>query len=220
MVGKSTDGLVSHYINRRFSNPITNFIVKHNLPFTPNQFSVISFSVGILGALMFILKYPIIAGILIQASSILDGVDGELARARNMQSKFGGFFDAILDRVVDIAAITSLSIYVILTTSPSNILIVSIIMILAATGAVMVSYIHARGEASLKIHPRHIGRFPSIASRDARLFIIFLGALFSIFFEQALFVTLILIAMLSYVYVFAKFAEIIYHHYRNPNARI
>ena len=41
----------------------------------------------------------------------------------------------------------------------------------------MVSYIHARGEASLQQHPSKIGKIPNFASRDVRLFIIFVGSI-------------------------------------------
>jgi phosphatidylglycerophosphate synthase len=45
--------------------------------------------------------YNIAGGLLAQASSIMDGVDGDLARLKKMTSAFGGFMDAILDRYAE-----------------------------------------------------------------------------------------------------------------------
>ncbi|RLE86308.1 MAG: hypothetical protein DRN04_19740, partial [Thermoprotei archaeon] len=52
-------------------------------------------------------------------------------------------------------------------------------------------------------HPLFIGKIPSIASRDVRLFILFLGCITGFIFES-----LIIIAVLSFFYVISKFIEI------------
>jgi len=109
--GKPTDGPVSRYINRRLSNPITKFIVRHNIDVTPNQMSILSAFIGMLSLPLYILNNPVLAGILVQVSSVLDGVDGELARARNMVSRRGRFLDACLDRYTDFIILAGASLY-------------------------------------------------------------------------------------------------------------
>ncbi|CAB49945.1 bifunctional L-myo-inositol-1-phosphate cytidylyltransferase/CDP-L-myo-inositol myo-inositolphosphotransferase [Pyrococcus abyssi] len=91
------DGFISRHLNRKISTRISALLVEH---VTPNQMTIVTFLFGIFSALMNFISVPI-AGILYQVSSILDGVDGEIARARMQTSKFGGYFDSILDRYVD-----------------------------------------------------------------------------------------------------------------------
>jgi len=209
---KSTDGPVSRYINRKISTKMTNFIVRHRIPLTPNQVSVISFLIGVAGSILFIPGHLILAGILIQISSIVDGVDGELARALKMQSRFGAFFDAMLDRYVDILTVTCMSIYF-LKSIPSPGMLEILISIAAITGTLMVSYTHARGEASLRKHPLFIGKVPSFASRDVRLFLIFVGAVLGAFWGIFIWGTLVLLAVVTNLYVMAKFIDVAVHRY-------
>jgi len=198
---KPTDGVVSRYINRRISIPLTVLIVKSNLPLTPNQVSLLSFLLGIVAALFYILKNPILAGILVQVSSIIDGVDGELARILGKQSKLGAYLDAVLDRITNIAIMASIAYYLAITNNINELTIT--ILLLALSGDLMVSYIHARGEASLQQHPSKIGKIPNFASRDVRLFIIFVGSIIGLLIEA-----LITIAVISYTYVILKSIEI------------
>ncbi len=207
ITGKSTDGPVSKYLNRKISTRITKMIIKYHIPLTPNQVSLISFMLGILSALSYVYVNPIVAGILVQLSSIIDGVDGELARALNKTSKKGGFIDAILDRITDIAIITGLTTYIVLS-GVLNPTLITYIAIVAITGDLMVSYLHARGEASLGIHPLKIGTIPSIASRDVRLFIIFAGSIIGVIDKNIYWITLITIAIISYIYITLKTIEI------------
>ncbi|AGK60866.1 CTP:L-myo-inositol-1-phosphate cytidylyltransferase/di-myo-inositol-1,3-phosphate-1-phosphate synthase [Archaeoglobus sulfaticallidus PM70-1] len=93
----SGDGLVSKYINRRISTRISAMLVNSA---TPNMMTAISFLTGIASSLLVLFSLPL-AGIAYQLSSILDGCDGEIARASLKQSRFGGYIDSILDRYVD-----------------------------------------------------------------------------------------------------------------------
>ncbi|MEM2077137.1 MAG: CDP-alcohol phosphatidyltransferase family protein, partial [Sulfolobales archaeon] len=58
----------------------------------------------------FTIGLPAIGGVVAEISSIVDGVDGELARAKKMESKFGSFLDSMLDRLADILIVASASI--------------------------------------------------------------------------------------------------------------
>ena len=202
-ITKPTDGLVSRYINRKISWRITMFIVKNELPITPNQVSIISFVIAVLCFPFYLNMNPMFGGILVQASSIIDGVDGELARVTGRVSKVGGFLDAVLDRLADVIIITGVAIYV-LTYEGLDPLSTLIISFLALSGSLMVSYIHARGEATLSVHPSLIGHIRGIATRDIRLFLIFIFSIVCM-----LRISLILIAVLSYFYVASKLVEVL-----------
>jgi len=215
VAGKSTDGIVSRYLNRRLSTPITKFIVRYKIPLTPNQVSLISFSMAVLAFPLYALKQAILAGILVQASSVVDGVDGELARYYGIASSFGAFFDAILDRLADIAVVLGLSICFLYGAEPTvwNILL----CMLALSGSLMVSYLHAKTEQNLGVHAKFIGKIWCLASRDVRLFVVFVGSVLNAFFE-----TLLVLAILTNFYVVAKFVEIslVYRKRPRPSAEV
>ncbi len=200
--GKRTDGPVSRYINRRISTRITNFILRHEIPLTPNQVSIISFVIGILAALLYSQEHLIWGAVLLETSSIVDGVDGELARAKGMSSPRGGYLDTMLDRFVDISVYLGL-LWPFLWREKGSLPLVAFLTFLAATGDLLVTYFHGISELKLGKHPALIGVIPPLASRDVRLFILFLGTLLGFVAP-----TLAIIAIVSYTYVVIKFIEI------------
>ncbi len=204
IIGKRTDGPISRHINRKFSSRITSFILKYNIPVTPNQVSLISFLTAVVGALLYLWRLDPVAGILVQLASIVDGVDGELARARNMASPVGAFLDSLLDRIADAFVISMLT----LTAFWMYGWHAFLIGIVALFGSLMVSYIHAQGVTNLKVAVSEIGKVRTFASRDVRLFIVFLG---SIFFRPL--ETLIVLAIITHSYYIPKMIDV-YLYYR------
>ena len=84
-----------------------------NTSWTPNQITIISGVFGIAGAALLIFQdhfFLIMAGICIQIFTILDLVDGNIARAKKMQSNFGAWLDAFFDKLNDFLIITGLTI--------------------------------------------------------------------------------------------------------------
>lgn len=209
MLGKPTDGPVSRYINRRISSRITAFLIRHFASITPNQLTILVTIIGIIPSLLYILRDPIlaaVAGVIVQLNSILDGVDGEFARATGRTSPYGAFLDAILDRVVDVSILGSIG-YALILVMPHLAPALYLLSLAAVTGAVLVSYVHARGEASLKTHPGKIG-VRCWASRDVRLFLVFLFSLaVPLVGWLSLLACLAIIAVTSYAYVFWKLYE-------------
>ncbi len=199
--GKRTDGPISRLINRRVSNKITALIIKYEIPLTPNQVSLISFLLGVLAAFTYSLGHLIVGAILVEISSIVDGVDGELARAKKMSSPRGGFLDTMLDRLVDILIYLGLMWFAIKSGSSFSQLFL-LVLFLAVTGDLLVTYFHAASELKLGFHPALIGIIPPFASRDVRLFIIFIGTLLGFITP-----TLLTVAVVSYSYITIKSIE-------------
>ena len=167
------DGFVSRHINRRFSRPIARLLA--HTPVTPNQISLLSLVIAVGSLALFFNDHPLWAGVAVQASSIVDGVDGDLARHKNIATRFGGFFDAILDRYSDVAILGGLTYWSVtfeerLSPEPT-----AIIGVLAIVGALMISYSRARAEASLGFIFQ--GLAGNLASRDSRLLIVMIGAI-------------------------------------------
>ena len=106
---KNTDGPVSQILNRPISLRITKVLLKTGI--TPNQITIFSTIMGLVGASFFFSGeyfYLILGGIIIHIHSIVDGCDGEVARLKLRQSKYGGWLDSVLDRYVDAAIILGL----------------------------------------------------------------------------------------------------------------
>ena len=161
---------------------------------TPNQMTWASFSIAFLSFISFAFGQNIAAGLLVQLSSIVDGVDGSLARRKGMTSEFGGFLDSVLDRYADILIVLGLTLWSLSYEAYSGIWLAGF---LAITGIICVSYTRAR----ISPNHRHLfdKGFNSLASRDIRLFLIMLGAVIG----QAYF-CLIAIAVLTNIVVFYR----------------
>lgn len=192
------DGYISKYLNRRLSDPMARLFAKTRI--TPNQMSWAAFGIAILSFTSFMLGHNIIAGLLVQLSSIVDGIDGSLARLKGMTSEFGGFLDSLLDRYADILIVLGLTVWSISNETYLGIWLVSF---LAIAGTISISYSRAR----IDVNHRHLfdRGLPSIASRDIRLFLIMVGAVAG----QAYF-CLIIIAVLTNVVVFFR----LFHFYK------
>lgn len=91
------------YFNRKLSRPITRWLLR--TPLSPNQVTAISFSIGVLGALCFLpggYWWPLCGALLAQCAAVIDCCDGEVARAKFLQSRRGYWLDVVSDTVVHI----------------------------------------------------------------------------------------------------------------------
>lgn len=95
-------GFVDRQLNRRAAGLLVKAVYQTRV--TPNQLTWISAVVGFISGALFAqggTGWFAAAGIAAQLSSIIDGADGMLARARGQCSEFGSHLDLFLDRVVD-----------------------------------------------------------------------------------------------------------------------
>ena len=172
--GKTSDGPVSRYLNRPVSRWLTRYLVGTSL--TPNQVSLASGVLsGIAAALFLVDGYPALAtgGLIAQFASILDGCDGEIARLKRLQSDFGAWFDAILDRYADAFLLFGLMWHDFATTSSRTSLAIGFA---AIVGSYMNSYTADKYD-QLMARKLRVGSYLRLG-RDVRVFVIFLGALF------------------------------------------
>ena len=174
MNNPTTEGLVSAHLNRRFSRPLAKLLAR--TPITPNQISFLSFIVAIGSLSLFLTGHNVWAGIVAQTSSVLDGVDGDLARIKNMKSSFGGFFDAILDRYSDFAILGGLTFWALQFEPRFENMVVVAAGLAATVGSFMISYSRARAEVSFGGNP-FSDLMGSLVSRDARLLIVMIGSI-------------------------------------------
>jgi len=185
--GKLNDGPISRYLNRPLSINISRYLAK--FPVTPNQISLASFFCSILAARLFAFgSYLALTagGLLAQFASIIDGCDGEIARLKFQESKFGGWFDAVLDRYADAFLLLGLTWHVYTNSTSKYIFLIGFMAII---GSFMLSYTADKYD-SLMRSLMNSGRQVRIG-RDVRVFLVFLGVLIN----QPL-LTLLIIAIL------------------------
>lgn len=159
------DGIVSRYLNRPLSRPAAR--VLRGTPLTPNAVTAFTLLLAFATGAMIAAGWNIAGGILIQAVSVIDGVDGELARLKARATRFGAVFDAVTDRYGDAAMLAGMTVYAVRFESHPH---AAFAGMLALGAALIVSYSRARIEADL---PDVVegGRMDSIfglASRDVR----------------------------------------------------
>lgn len=194
------DGLISRYLNRSISRPLTAIILRFWPECSPNLISIISAAFGLMGAFAFLGYQPFVGGILVQISSIVDGSDGEIARATGKDSYFGGFFDSILDRYVDFAVLTSMVFFSFLLLSPMWALLLATTSI---SGSFLVSYTAAKAEAK-----KGLDFSRTIQGRDTRLFLVFLAGISSIISLWVIPLCLIVITVLTHSTVFFRIIQV------------
>lgn len=146
---------------------------------TPNRVTWVSAGIGgPLTGWLIVQGWLGLATALVVVSGLMDGLDGDIARERNLTTVEGGILDSVLDRYVDFFLIAAL-----VLVNPQDHLLVGLIALLGTT---MVPYIRARSEVAGK------SSIASIGSRATRIVLIILGLL-----TQQLFMLLVALAVIS-----------------------
>jgi CDP-diacylglycerol---glycerol-3-phosphate 3-phosphatidyltransferase len=109
------------------------------------------------------------AAVVIIGAGLFDMVDGRVARATSQVTRFGGFFDSVVDRYSDLALYMGLLVYYASINRFFYIVLTAVVM----TGSVMVSYSRARAENAI---PKCKVGF---LERPERIVLIIIGALFN-----------------------------------------
>lgn len=159
------DGIVSRYLNRPLSRPAARAL--QGTAITPNAVTTFTVLLAFATGAMIAAGWIIAGGILIQAVSVIDGVDGELARLKSQATRFGAVFDAVTDRYGDAAMLAGMTVYAVRFESHPH---AEFIGMLAVSAALIVSYSRARIEADLPdvVAGGSLDSIFGLASRDVR----------------------------------------------------
>jgi CDP-diacylglycerol--glycerol-3-phosphate 3-phosphatidyltransferase len=115
------------------------------LGITPNGVTVIGFGVVAFAAGMVAFGQLLAGAAVLVAGSLLDAVDGALARATGGTTAFGGFLDSTLDRAAE--AILYAGVVVYFLRSEADPIGPVVLALAALCGSFMVSYTRAKAEA-------------------------------------------------------------------------
>ncbi len=118
----------------------------------------------------------LVFSILVFTTGIMDGCDGAIARLTQRSSKFGAFFDSVMDRISEFLIFLGLIIF-----NWNNFLWdyidMKLILLISYVVSFMISYCRARAEVFFK------GDFDiGLMARSERLFYIFITMLFAFFY--------------------------------------
>ena len=106
----------------------------------PNVLTFLGLVINIVAAYLFAAGSFRWAGAVVIGAGLFDMVDGRVARETNRVTRFGGFFDSVLDRYSDLALLMGLLVYYASINRFFYVVLTAIVM----TGSVMVSYTRAR----------------------------------------------------------------------------
>jgi phosphatidylglycerophosphate synthase len=98
---KASEGFMSRHFERRISLALTRRLCRTRI--TPNTMTLVSVGIGLAGAPFFLSSaaaYQFVGALLFLIHSILDGCDGELARLKFLESRFGAVLDICGDNLV------------------------------------------------------------------------------------------------------------------------
>ena len=108
-MSKPQDGFISRFLNRPISRRITRVLLK--FPIHPNALTLSIFVLPLI-ACVFLIRGDyvnvVVGAAIFQVFSILDGCDGEIARAKDLESKFGERLDYFCDFMASLVYVLAL----------------------------------------------------------------------------------------------------------------
>lgn len=121
-------------------DPVAGFFLKLGL--TPNMVTILGLLLSIAAAVFAGMGRFTVAGLILLVGAPFDAVDGAMARKLGKPTRFGGFFDSVVDRYSELFMMGGLLFFY----SGQGNKLASMLVFIAAAGSVMVSYVRARAE--------------------------------------------------------------------------
>jgi 1L-myo-inositol 1-phosphate cytidylyltransferase / CDP-L-myo-inositol myo-inositolphosphotransferase len=170
-LGKDADGPVSRWLNRPLSTRLSMILAP--LRPSPDLVSLVAFTLGLAGAALLAAGQGLAGGLLVHASSVADGVDGEVARLQLRGGPRGALLDGLLDRVGDAAILAGLGLWALDGHAPEGVLVLTV----AATTGALLSMASKDRAAALGLPPAPERALAwLLGGRDGRLLLVAVGA--------------------------------------------
>ena len=115
------------------------------LGLTPNALTAIGLILNVVVAAVIATGHLVPGGVLLLIASGFDMLDGAVARASGMVTRFGGFLDSTIDRYSEAVVLGGVLLYVLGT---GDYRLGSLLVFAATIGSIMISYARARAEAA------------------------------------------------------------------------
>ncbi len=142
------------------------------IPLHPNHITFLSVLIAA-GAFVLFGHEPVYSMLLFGVSFFIDALDGVVARAKNLTSKKGAFFDGVCDRIVEFFIILTIFYYFPLE-KIDLILLVSILFF----GTCMTSFTKAYAHHQGVLEEKDAKNLPGLFERAERVVLLFLMLIF------------------------------------------
>lgn len=137
------------------------------LQVNPNVLTLLGLGINIFAAVLFAKGMFTVAGLVVLFAGIFDMVDGEVARRTGRVTRFGAFFDSVIDRYSDMMLLLGLVVWY----AKLDRILYSGLAVISLIGSIMTSYTRARAESL--IPACKVGFF----ERPERIVLLIIGAL-------------------------------------------
>ncbi|HEY3443240.1 MAG TPA: CDP-alcohol phosphatidyltransferase family protein [Paludibaculum sp.] len=134
----------------------------------PNVLTFIGLLINIYAAVLLASGKFFYAGLVIIGAGLFDMVDGRVARETDRVTRFGAFFDSVIDRYSDLALLMGLLVYYANINRNFYVVLTGVVM----TVSIMISYTRARSENVIPLCK--VG----FLERPERVVLLIIGALF------------------------------------------
>lgn len=154
----------------------------------PNSITTMSLVVSCLAGVAYGMRFPLLGAVGLVGSGLVDMLDGSVARATGMTTRFGAVYDHVLDRYAEFAVLLGIGVggYV-----------PWVWIIFCLFGMVMASFVRAKAESIGGLKSCTVG----IAERQEKLILLLLGSLLEPILPLALTASVLIVAFLSHVTV-------------------
>ena len=159
------------------------------LGLTPNTVTILGFCISLVAAALVGAGFLMAGGLVFLAGSVMDLMDGALARLTGRVSRFGALLDSVMDRLGEAAIFLGIAIHSLrYDLSDERLLFLMVVLLVALVASQTVSYLRARGEG-LGIETR-----TGLMTRPERVVLLSLGLILGL---RPLEIILIVIAAVS-----------------------
>ena len=114
-----------------------------SVPLTPNQLTTAGFLLNVVAGVLIYEEHWVWAAVVFVAGSVIDALDGALARAHGKMTPFGGFLDSTLDRMSEGVILGAIGL--VLAAQGHTVALACVFVSLV--GSFLVSYTRAKAEA-------------------------------------------------------------------------
>ena len=130
-------GIVGRWILDSIVNLLARFRVN------PNLLTLLGLVINIFAAVLFAKGMFTWAGLVVLFAGIFDMVDGEVARRTGRVTRFGAFFDSVIDRYSDVVLLLGLVVWY----AKLDRIFYAGLVVMSLIGSIMTSYTRARAES-------------------------------------------------------------------------
>ena len=159
--------MASKFRLRRIFRPLVKKVAHllSKVGLSPNLATIIMLSFSIISFILLVfLSNLLLFSIFVFATGFFDGVDGAIARIKGKVTKFGGFFDSLMDRISEFIIFLALMFYT-WNSVLWGVFDMKIVILVSFIASIMISYSRARAEVFFK------GDFDfGLMARSERLF--------------------------------------------------